>query len=204
KAHERGGKAHELDDLEQPQRPEVGMRDRPREQHRERSERRAQPGERPPARLAGGPAHDEQERRHPLHANGPEAHGVPGLEPAQEVRVREGREEPDQCSVDEQALTALSGHPMPFRAFKIWIAAGPSSTTKIAGKIRRTSGNSIFVGAFCARSSACCRRRFRISIARSRRTFPIETPSVSTWSTERTKERMAEVFARESMFSSAS
>ena len=36
--------------------------------------------------------------------------------------------------------------------------AGPSSTMNIAGKIRKISGNSILIGAFCARSSAFARR----------------------------------------------
>jgi hypothetical protein len=60
------------------------------------------------------------------------------------------------------------------------------------------------MGAFCARSSAAARRRFRISIARLRMMSPIETPSVSPWTIERTNERIAGVSARESMFCSAS
>ena len=45
--------------------------------------------------------------------------------------------------------------------------AGPSRTTKIAGKIRKTSGKRILIGAFCARSSrlawrACASRAARL------------------------------------------
>jgi hypothetical protein len=60
------------------------------------------------------------------------------------------------------------------------------------------------VGAFCTRSSASCRRRLRISIARSRMIFPIETPRVSPWRIERTNERIAPVSALASMFARAS
>ena len=43
------------------------------------------------------------------------------------------------------------------------ISAGSSSTTNMAGKIRSTSGKTILIGAFCARSSAAALRRLRIS-----------------------------------------
>ena len=61
------------------------------------------------------------------------------------------------------------------------MSAGSSSTTNIAGKIRKMSGKSIFTGAFCASSSAFALRFLRISSARLRRIWPIETPSVSPW-----------------------
>ena len=54
-------------------------------------------------------------------------------------------------------------------AWKMDTTAGPRMTTNRAGKIMKTSGKSILIGAFCACCSAAARRRFRISIARLRR-----------------------------------
>src|SRR5207248_844189 len=56
-----------------------------------------------------------------------------------------------------------------------WIrrAAGPSVTTKIAGKMRSTTGKTSFTGAFCARSSASCRLSVRMSVERLRSVWPI-------------------------------
>src|SRR5258708_7697911 len=54
--------------------------------------------------------------------------------------------------------------------------------------MRKINGNSILTGAFCARSSAFARRRFRISRAMLRMICPIETPSVSPWMIERINE----------------
>ena len=62
-------------------------------------------------------------------------------------------------------------------AWKMDTTAGPRMTTNRAGKIMKTSGKSILIGAFCACCSACARRRLRISIARLRRICPTETPS---------------------------
>src|SRR5919198_60566 len=84
------------------------------------------------------------------------------------------------------------------------MSAGPRSTTNMAGKIRKTRGKRILIGAFCARSSAFALRRRRISVARSRRICPIETPSVSPWTIERTNERMDGVSQRAIVFASAS
>src|SRR4029077_16401381 len=50
--------------------------------------------------------------------------------------------------------------------------AGPRMTTNRAGKIMKTSGKSILIGAFCACCSAAARRRLRISIARLGRVCP--------------------------------
>src|SRR4029450_24900 len=48
-------------------------------------------------------------------------------------------------------------------AWKTDTTAGPRMTTNRAGKIMKTSGNSILIGAFCAACSASARRRLRIS-----------------------------------------
>ena len=50
----------------------------------------------------------------------------------------------------------------PLSEFMIRGTAGPRMTTNSAGKMRNTIGNSILIGAFCAASSARCRRRIRI------------------------------------------
>src|SRR5262249_13113909 len=63
------------------------------------------------------------------------------------------------------------------RAWAMETMAGPRMTTNSAGKIMKTSGKSILIGAFCACCSTCARRRFRISMARLRRICPTETPS---------------------------
>src|SRR5215204_1845851 len=83
---------------------------------------------------------------------------------------RDGREDGDDGD---------SRHHDPPTAARNAKIAGPSSTTNMAGKIRKTSGNRILIGAFCARSSAWARRRFRMSVASPRMLWPIETPSVS-------------------------
>ena len=54
----------------------------------------------------------------------------------------------------------------------IEMIAGSRSTTNIAGKIRKTSGNSILTGAFCARSSAAALRFLRISIGEVAQDLP--------------------------------
>src|SRR3954462_10626757 len=83
------------------------------------------------------------------------------------------------------------------------MTAGPRMTTNIAGKIMKTSGKRILIGAFCAFPSAAARRRSRISSARLRRISPTDTPSRSPWIMARTNERIADVGHRLSMFSSA-
>src|SRR5262249_42363229 len=65
----------------------------------------------------------------------------------------------------------------PLSAWKMDTTAGPRMTTNRAGKIMKTSGKSILIGAFCACASAAARRRLRISTARLRRIAPTETPS---------------------------
>ncbi len=82
--------------------------------------------------------------------------------------------------------------------------AGPRITTPSDGNIRKISGKSILTGALCARSSACWRRRTRMSTARLRITTPIETPSALPCTTERTNADMFGVSTRASVFVSAS
>ena len=60
----------------------------------------------------------------------------------------------------------------------------------MAGKMRSTSGKSILTGAFWACSSALAFRFLRMSSARLRRIWAIETPSSSPWTIARTKARM--------------
>ena len=75
---------------------------------------------------------------------------------------------------------------------------------KSAGMIRKRIGKRILTGAFCARSSAYARCRFRSSIARFRMIWPVETPIVSPWEIERENIRTPGVSTRTSRFSSAS
>ena len=67
---------------------------------------------------------------------------------------------------------------------------------KSAGMIRKRIGKRIFTGAFCARSSAYARCRFRSSIARFRMIWPVETPIVSPWEIERENIRTPGVSTR--------
>ena len=46
------------------------------------------------------------------------------------------------------------GEACDYRFWLIWLAAGPSTTTKIGGKMNNTSGNMIFTGSLAAFSRA--------------------------------------------------
>src|SRR4029077_8147280 len=79
----------------------------------------------------------------------------------------------------------------PLSACMMEMTAGPRMTTNSAGKIMKTSGKSILIGAFCACCSTAARRRLRISIARLRRIAPIDTPSSEPWTIARVNDSTA-------------
>src|SRR5436190_2504025 len=65
------------------------------------------------------------------------------------------------------------------RLFAIWIAAGPTSTTKMPGKMKSTSGKMSCTAVFAAFSSASCRRRVRIESDCTRNAWAIDEPKRS-------------------------
>src|SRR5207248_8751500 len=99
---------------------------------------------------------------------------------------------------DEEACQSCPPH-VP-SAWVNSVMAGYSSTPKSEGKIRNTSGKRILIGAFCARSSACARRRLRISTARFRMIVSMDTPSVSPCRTERKNDRIEGVSQSQSRY----
>ena len=82
--------------------------------------------------------------------------------------------------------------------------AGPRMTRNMAGKMKRTVGKSILIGAFIARSSAAAWRRRRVSAACTRRIRPSEVPSWSAWMIARVNEETSGVSARSASRFSAS
>src|ERR687887_657234 len=82
--------------------------------------------------------------------------------------------------------------------------AGPRMTMNIAGKMKRTSGKSILIGAFIAFSSAAACRFNRVSAAWTRRMRPSEIPSWSAWMIARVKPEISGVSHRSAIFFSAS
>src|SRR5919202_174744 len=83
-------------------------------------------------------------------------------------------------------------------------SAGPRMTMNIAGKMKRTSGKSILIGAFIAFSSAAAWRLRRVSAACTRRMRPSEIPSWSAWMIARVKLEISGVSHRSAIFFSAS
>ena len=73
-----------------------------------------------------------------------------------------------QAGSRRAAVRRASGALGGYRTLMICRTAGSSRMMNSAGKIRNTRGKSILIGAFCARSSAICRRRLRMSTARLR------------------------------------
>ncbi len=63
----------------------------------------------------------------------------------------------------------------------IWMAAGPTSTTKNAGKMKITSGKMSFTAVLAAFSSAICCRRTRIESLWTRRAWATLDPNLSAW-----------------------
>ncbi len=61
----------------------------------------------------------------------------------------------------------------------IVIAAGPTSTTKIAGKMKSTSGKMSLTAVLAAFSSAICRRLVRIESLCTRRAWATLEPNLS-------------------------
>src|SRR5919198_1361213 len=82
--------------------------------------------------------------------------------------------------------------------------AGPRMTMNIAGKMKRTSGKSILIGAFIAFSSAAACRFNRVSAAWTRRMRPSEIPSWSAWMIARVKVETSGVSSRSAILFSAS
>src|SRR5919198_1879803 len=83
-------------------------------------------------------------------------------------------------------------------------SAGPRMTMNIAGKMKRTSGKSILIGAFIAFSSAAAWRFRRVSAAWTRRMRPSEIPSWSAWMIARVKLETSGVSTRSAIFFGAS
>src|SRR5262249_21686836 len=111
-------------------------------------------------------------------------------------RVREhavAAQRPAVVLTSEDELSRPPSHQVALKIFPIAYAAGPRRTTHVAGKMRKMSGKSILIGAFCARFSAAARLRFLISTARLRMIWPVETPSCSPWRIERTNVRRFDV-----------
>lgn len=67
------------------------------------------------------------------------------------------------------------------------IRDGRSTTTKMAGKMQKTRGKTIFTGAFIAWVLALWRRRSLMLSAWMTRVSDMEAPSLSDWTTDMTK-----------------
>ena len=63
----------------------------------------------------------------------------------------------------------------------IVMAAGPTSTTKMPGKMNTTSGKISFTAVFAAFSSAICLRRVRIESLCTRNACAMLDPNLSAW-----------------------
>ena len=119
------------------------------------------------------------ERREPHRGRALRLPAGPRREPA--VRERRRSRSPDAQRLAGQASLAATS--------MIWNIAGPRMITNIAGKIRKTSGKRILIGAFCARSSIIVLLAGPHLDRLVAEDLPIETPSRSPCTIARTNER---------------
>ena len=143
---------------------------RSREEHREATDGRGKPCDRPDAQLDRRAPDEEEDRSPALEEGDPEPGGCSRGTPVREVRPGEEREQADQQGARKERTDAASRQPgswLPLRnptrcRATRWRQrtpcdprnAGARIRTNITGRMKIAIGTSIFTGAFCARSSA--------------------------------------------------
>ena len=142
---------------------------RSRKEHREATDGRGKPRDRPDAQLDRRAPDEEEDRSPALEEGDPEPGGCSRGTPVQKFDQAKSANKPTSRARERSATTrrpvrpdrspAPEPHPLPghqWRQRTPWDPrnAGARIRTNITGRMKIAIGTSIFTGAFCARSSA--------------------------------------------------